>query len=340
MAFQGRLIAPYQREGVQWMVARETPEHGLKGGFLCDEMGLGKTIQLIATMLINIKPKTLIVVPKTIVHQWKDEIAKFAPHLAVYLYDGPHRCTDPQEFAGFQVVIAPYSLIATREKDQGGTPLHAIKWSRIIMDEGHEIRTRKTARHKSALLLKSDIRWIVSGTPVFNSMKDFVNLCAFIGLDRRQVQAKTQEIRETFVIRRTKTDVSEFNQRLALPPCEFENIDIEMYPEEKNLYMSVFDKNKKKIQRLLAMHANVGMHQMHILESLLRIRQLMIHPQLYFNGMARKYERDPEEWTHGSKKLETLVELLAEHPAEKTLIFCLNKMSNLCNFYTRIFFGK
>ena len=73
---QGRLIAPYQREGVAWMLWRELAHKGPKGGFLCDEMGLGKTIQLIAVMLGNTKRHTLIVVPKSIVSQWKDEVAK------------------------------------------------------------------------------------------------------------------------------------------------------------------------------------------------------------------------------------------------------------------------
>ena len=40
----GRLFAPYQREGVLWMLSQEQQVSGPKGGFLCDEMGLGKSI--------------------------------------------------------------------------------------------------------------------------------------------------------------------------------------------------------------------------------------------------------------------------------------------------------
>jgi len=85
--FRGRLISPYQHTGVKWMVEREHAQ-SLKGGFLCDEMGLGKTVQVIATMLSNPGHVTLIVVPKSIVYQWKHEIAKFAPSLTVHVYDG------------------------------------------------------------------------------------------------------------------------------------------------------------------------------------------------------------------------------------------------------------
>jgi SNF2 family DNA or RNA helicase len=56
----GRLFAPYQREGVLWMLTMEGQKSGPKGGFLCDEMGLGKTVQLVATMLGNPKHLTQI----------------------------------------------------------------------------------------------------------------------------------------------------------------------------------------------------------------------------------------------------------------------------------------
>jgi len=57
----GRLFAPYQREGVLWMLTMENQTSGPKGGFLCDEMGLGKTVQILATMLGNPKTRTLLV---------------------------------------------------------------------------------------------------------------------------------------------------------------------------------------------------------------------------------------------------------------------------------------
>ena len=56
----GRLFAPYQRDGVKWMLGMEAQTSGPKGGFLSDEMGLGKTVQLISTMLANPKDRTLI----------------------------------------------------------------------------------------------------------------------------------------------------------------------------------------------------------------------------------------------------------------------------------------
>ena len=93
-SLNGRLFVPYQREGVQWMLGMENQSDGPKGGFLCDEMGLGKTVQLISTILGNPRDRTLIVVPKSIITQWRDEINTFAPNLSVNVYDGPDRKID------------------------------------------------------------------------------------------------------------------------------------------------------------------------------------------------------------------------------------------------------
>ena len=310
-----RLIAPYQREGVKWLLTRETkPDY--PGGFLCDEMGLGKTVQLIATMLFNRKPKTLVVVPKSIVGQWKEEIQRFGPSLSVATYDGASRkVPDPLP----NVTIVPYSYLAQRP-GCAPCPLSSISWDRIILDEGHEIRNPKSKTHIACRALNSHIRWVVTGTPIFNSMRDFVSLCGFVGIPRDVVQGYTDEVRSKYILRRTKTDVAQFNPRLALPPCDFENVELEMYPEEKELYQTVFMNGQDIVRNVLKTSAT-GLHQMEMLECLLRVRQVMTWPQLYLDGIALKEESDPEPWLGRSKKMETLMESILSHPKEKTLVF-------------------
>lgn len=310
-----RLISPYQHEGVRWLVDREL-DPGRPGGFLCDEMGLGKTVQLIAAMLVNPKPHTLIIVPKSIVGQWVEEIERFGPSIKTHAFDGLHR-TLPEQLPG--AVIAPYSVLAQRP----GAPLCPLltrKWDRIILDEGHEIRNSKSKVHIACRAIDARIRWIVSGTPVFNSMKDFISLCGFFGLPKDAVQGYTDEIRAKFVLRRTKEDVARHNKRLELPPCDFENLELEMYPEEKELYRDVFEKGQEIVKHIFKAGTQ-NMHQMELLECLLRTRQVMTWPQLYLDGIAIKEESDPEPWLGRSKKMETLVESILTHPSEKTLVF-------------------
>ena len=310
-----RLISPYQHEGLRWLVGRETA--GVyPGGFLCDEMGLGKTVQLIATMLVNPKPRTLIVVPKSIVGQWCAEIGRFAPTLKVHAFDGAKRAL-PAVLP--DVVVAPYSVLPQRP-GAPACPLLAIEWDRVILDEGHEIRNRKSKSHIACNALQAPIRWIVTGTPVFNSIKDFVALCGFVGIPRGHVQGFTDDIRKNYVLRRTKDDVAQHNKRLELPPCDFQNLELDMYPEERDLYEHVFSRGQAIVKHIFKTGTQ-NLHQMELLECLLRTRQVMSWPQLYMDGIAIKEESDPEPWLGRSKKMETLMELIATHPSEKTLIF-------------------
>ena len=317
---QGRLIAPYQRDGVLWMLHRELTPEPIKGGFLCDEMGLGKTVQLIATMLGNPRLRTLIVVPKSVVNQWSQEIAKFAPNLSVLVHDGINRTADVSQIEKFNVVICPYSLMTPRfSSDRHDTILHRVNWNRVILDEAHEIRNPKSKLTQSIMSLKSPIRWIVTGTPVFNSMRDFVTLCEFLGLHKSVVQGMTSRIRERYVLRRTKDDVAEFNIRLKLPDCVFENVYLDMYPEESDEYEKVFGKAQESIRDIMAVsNGNLGMHSMAILEFFLRCRQVMVLPQL----VVDKSHEDAGVWRHPTCKMDTLFKCMDEHRDEKSLIFC------------------
>jgi SNF2 family DNA or RNA helicase len=147
----GRLFAPYQREGVLWMLTMENQTSGPKGGFLCDEMGLGKTVQIVSTMLGNPKSRTLIVLPKSIITQWVEEIERFAPNLTVNVFDGPNRKIDMKA----DVTVAPYTLLSTTET----TPLHMVQWDRVVLDEAHEIRNKKSKLFKSVCRLQTQIKW-------------------------------------------------------------------------------------------------------------------------------------------------------------------------------------
>ena len=295
------------------MLEREHSSLGPKGGFLCDEMGLGKTAQLVTVIKRNKTGPTLVVVPKSIVTQWKNEIHKFAPELSVFVYDGIKRTRDASEFQRHDVTVCPYSLLTE------DTPLvHRIEWGRVILDEAHEIRNRRSKRFKSAMKIESTYRWVVTGTPVFNEVDDFVSLCAFIGIGRVDVQCNLETIREKFIIRRTKNKDS-------IPECHFENVELEMYPEEKTLYAQAFSEAQEMIREMMKRakaHGNSTMYNMDILEQFLRARQVMAWPQLYIDGMAKKLDEEMNAWTGRSKKMETLFESIAQHPDEKTLIFC------------------
>jgi SNF2 family DNA or RNA helicase len=313
--FNGRLFAPYQREGVLWMLTMENQTSGpVKGGFLCDEMGLGKSAQLIATMLGNPKKSTLIVVPKSIITQWANEIKKFAPHIYPSTSLMDQRDTSKKRTSSSQ----PYSLLSTPEE----TPIHMYVWDRVILDEAHEIRNKSSKLFKSVCRLKTDIKWIVTGTPVFNSMNDFVSLCAFLGIEKSLVQGMTNKIKDIYILRRTKDDLAKINTRLELPPCYFENVELDMFPDERQLYEFVFKDAQDTIRDAFKHAISLNSKNMVILECLLRARQCMIWPAMYLEGIAKQNGTQPEEWIGRSNKMESLFRMIKSHPDEKTLVFC------------------
>ena len=236
----------------------------------------------------------------------------------INIYDGPER-----KMKEADVTIAPYTLLTTKGgKADAKTPLHMVQWDRVILDEAHEIRNNKSKLFKSVCRLQTQIKWIVTGTPVFNSMEDFVSLCTFLGLSKVVVQGMTQKVKDIYILRRTKEDLAQISERLRLPPCHFENVELDMYPDEKQLYEIVFLEAQETIRDAFRHAQSLNAKNMVILEALLRARQVMIHPPLYLEGIAKQTGTKAEKWVGRSKKMETLFEMIKSHPSEKTLIFC------------------
>jgi len=212
----------YQYEGVRWCVGRETNEEGTKGGILADEMGLGKTIVMIGMLLANILPNTLIVVPRILIDQWYDQIYKTTGHCALIYHASKKKDITVEMLAAARIVITTYAAIAIPVKKKNnnkfdnnklgnnklGKPLsliHEVKWSRVVFDEAHHLRNANS-RHNGAMLLRSSIRWLVSGTLVQNKPRDFYNLCAVLQIPK-SVSSDIAFVNSHFCLRRTKAQV-------------------------------------------------------------------------------------------------------------------------------------
>jgi SNF2 family DNA or RNA helicase len=250
-------LLPHQVIGVDWLCKRELNHNKRKGGILCDEMGLGKTIQMIELMKRHPVERTLVVVPKSLVKQWVSEIHTFSGQDA-NAYDGPKRKFDPES----SICVCPYSVV-------GDLVNH--RWNRIILDEGHEIRNTKSLVHKTVMSLIGERKWILTGTPVFNRMRDFVSLCEFIGITRGEVQRYFEDIKSTYVLRRLKTDTASL---------DFSNVELSMYPEERALYNQVYASYEPE----------------EVLEWILRCRQVCAWPQSYYDGIHKKLGGEKIVW--------------------------------------------
>ena len=191
-------LRPYQADGVRWLWFML--RLGL-GACLADDMGLGKTIQVIDLMLRlrGADPASkqatgesapaglrsgpcLLVVPASLVGNWKGELEKFAPQLRVCL---AHRseldaeslaqiARNPvRQLARYDVVITTYTLVRREQWPR------QVDWRLVVLDEAQAIRNAGSAQSKAVRQLRSAGRVILTGTPVENHLGDLWSLFDF-----------------------------------------------------------------------------------------------------------------------------------------------------------------
>uniref|UniRef100_A0A9J8ACS0 Helicase like transcription factor n=1 Tax=Cyprinus carpio carpio TaxID=630221 RepID=A0A9J8ACS0_CYPCA len=128
---------------------------------------------------------TLIVCPLSVLSNWLDQ---FEQHiradvtLKVYLYYGAERIRSVNLLSEQDVVLTTYNVLSSDYGNKGNSPLHKVSWLRVVLDEGHVIRNPNALQSKAVLELQSERRWILSGTPIQNSLKDLFMLLSFLKL--------------------------------------------------------------------------------------------------------------------------------------------------------------
>ena len=265
LKFSGLNYSQYQFDGVKWLVEKETSEVGGcgRGGILADEMGLGKTITMIGTFVSNILPKTMIVVPLILIEQWKQQIFKTTGH-RVIVYHGATKpdvsCLLTSDMSSTSSSTSGKTIIVvTTYHTLVSSPiLHQIQWNRIVFDEAHHLRNKNTQCFHVAYQLKSDICWLITGTPIQNSAKDLKHLCMIARIPVDMI--------ENYMLKRTKKEVGIFMPDLT------ENVEmIHWQPDTREHKLGVH------FHHLLHAHArDVGCK----LPIILRAKQVCILPKM------------------------------------------------------------
>ncbi|MDW8318819.1 MAG: SNF2-related protein [Anaerolineae bacterium] len=323
--FTGEL-RPYQKAGYDWL--HFLHEYGF-GGILADDMGLGKTIQALA-FLQSLKERgqlprpALLVVPKSLLVNWQREAARFAPELRVLEFMGNFRKKDYARFDQADLVITTYgTMLRDIEFLQG------YRFAYAILDESQAVKNPLAKSSKAVRLLQADHRLCLTGTPVENNTFELWSQFAFLNpgllgsleyfkdhfasdIERRDeaAQPAAQLLRRLtypFILRRTKEQVAP-----ELPPRTERVIYIDLEPAQRKLYHQTRDYYRGLLLGLLEQQQEINDIRFKILEGLLRMRQVCIHPQLVeptYHGPSAKFEI----------VLETLETLQAE--GHKALVF-------------------
>lgn len=275
-------LIPHQQIGYRWM--RYLHEREL-GGLLADDMGLGKTVQVISLLAHlaeagQLQP-ALIVLPVSLIENWKRELAKFCPRiLRVYEHTGPRRLQSADAIAAWEVVLTTYETLRV---DQ--LTLAEIDWSVIACDEAQRIKN-PTAQSTSAVKgMKARLRLAMTGTPVENGLSELWCIVDWVQPGKLGSQ---REFRESF---ERPMQLAEPNERLdlgrmlrneltphyirrvkeevlsGLPPREDNSWKVEMGPRQKRLYVDVIRK--------------VRAEEMIPIEGLQHLIAIMSHPEIY-----------------------------------------------------------
>ncbi|HLM72222.1 MAG TPA: DEAD/DEAH box helicase, partial [Polyangiaceae bacterium] len=299
-------LRPYQRRGIDWLAFLR--DAGL-GAVLADDMGLGKTLQALAAF----QGRTLVVCPRSVVHNWAAEISRFRPGLRYSIYHGPKRALDPSA----DVTLTTYAILRLDTE-----VLAKERWDAVVLDEAQAIKTPDSQVARASYELSAGFRVALSGTPVENRLEELWSLFHFtnrglLGGQREFTSRYSKPIAEgepgaaerlrrkirPFVLRRMKGEVAP-----ELPPRVDSVLYCDLDEEERRVYDAVRAATRTEVLAKLAEGGSV----LAALEALLRLRQASCHSSLV-----------PGQSAATSSKVERLVESLEDAAADghKALVF-------------------
>ena len=214
----------YQIDGITWAINNEkgTLPYNVRGGIIADEMGLGKTFQVISVLACNFKRRTLIVLPQILIEQWMLAFLHITGHRPLVYHSKFVKLSGLtfEQINASPIVITSYGMISSSKKKERNI-LHSIDWNRVVYDEAHHLRNKKTSIFKGANMLNARIKWFITGTPIQNKIGDLYSLCNLLGIPTSIYIKKENHafIREKFILRRTKKDVN-----IEIPPIQINHV--------------------------------------------------------------------------------------------------------------------
>ncbi|MGL3807749.1 SNF2-related protein [Paeniglutamicibacter sp. R2-26] len=329
-------LRPYQVEGFGWLSTLW--RNGL-GGVLADDMGLGKTLQTLALILhahevwanpqehpgteANTRAPFLVVAPTSVVSNWKDEAARFAPSLKVAaITDTETRATASlaQLAKDHDIVVTSYTLLRLDADSYAD-----ISWAGLILDEAQFVKNKATKAHHVARDLPARFKLAITGTPMENNLMELWSIFAIVSpglfpsavrfaenyqrpIERQGLDEPLSRLRRRirpFMLRRTKDAVV-----TDLPPKQEQVLHVELSPAHRKVYDTHLQRERQKVLRLVD---DMDKNRFTIFQSLTLLRMLSLDASLV-----------DEEYTDiPSAKLDMLFEQLEDVVAEghRALIF-------------------
>ncbi|WP_051963114.1 DEAD/DEAH box helicase [Deinococcus misasensis] len=294
-------LRPYQREGVGWLQAlRKTGTNGI----LADDMGLGKTLQTLTHLQIEkeagrLKKPVLVVAPTSLMRNWLSETEKFTPELQTLLLHGPARRKLFGQIKEADVVFTTYALL---HRDIEHLKEHT--YHTIILDEAQYIKNHKNQTSQALLELSSKHKLCLTGTPMENHLGELWSLFRFLmpgllpkesefrsffrqPIEKEQdaeKQMRLSRMVKPLMLRRTKNQVAR-----DLPEKTEITLKLELEGDQRDVYEVIRVAMQERLQHEIQMRG-LARSQIHVLDALLKLRQVCCDPRLLKMEEASKVQ--------------------------------------------------
>lgn len=327
-------LRPYQEAGLAWLSL--LCGLGL-GACLADDMGLGKTIQVLALLLLDkerARPEcpSLLVVPASLLGNWRSEAERFAPSLRLHFFHPAESgkaqmeswMRNPEELRQADLVVTSYAMLA-----RNGDFFAERPWRLTIADEAQNIKNPAARQTRCLKKIRADACIALTGTPIENRLADLWSLFDFINpgllgsakgfasavnaLEKREERyGPLRRLVGPYILRRLKTDRSIIDDL----PDKVESVSYcHLMPPQAKLYTRLVERLRKGLEECADDPDAQNKRRALVLQSLMHLKQLCNHPAQLTGDM---------DWTPArSGKFERLAEICREiaERQERVLIF-------------------
>ena len=319
-------LRPYQRAGYGWL--RALSESGF-GGVLADDMGLGKTVQTLALLAHRhleekVALPSLLVVPTSLVGNWRREAARFVPDLKLLVLHGPDRRHRFPEISDHHLVVTTYPLL-----NRDHEALFGYDYDTAVLDEAQAVKNPAAAVSKRIREIRARQRLALTGTPLENNLQELWalydwltpgllgNRKRFTAEFRTPIEKHGDRARQRLLSARVKPFLMRRTKEEVAPELPEKTVIDELVPLEgaqAALYESIRTAMDKRIREAIAARG-LAASRIAVLDALLKLRQVCCDPGLVRLDAARKVKESAKR----ARLMALLEELVAE--GRKVLIF-------------------